>query len=56
MLKQLSRNRNFITCIHCGKGGFLQPGPPKKQRVKCLICNTKQIIEKDSDGELDARK
>ena len=46
MLKKLSRNENFITCIQCEKGGFLQIGPPKKQQVQCPICNEKQTIEK----------
>ncbi|CAF3082120.1 unnamed protein product [Rotaria socialis] len=54
MLKKLSRNENFITCIQCGKGGFLQVGPPKKQKVQCPICNEKQVIEKGVDGDLDA--
>ena len=53
MLKKLSRNENFITCIHCEQGGFLQFDPPKKQEVTCLICNVKQTIEKGSDGDLD---
>jgi hypothetical protein len=53
MLKKLSRNENFITCIHCEKGGFLQIGPPKKQHVTCPICNEKQTIEKGVDGDLD---
>ncbi|CAF5208492.1 unnamed protein product, partial [Rotaria magnacalcarata] len=56
MLKKLSRNENFITCIQCGKGGFLQMGPPKKQKVQCPICNEKQVIEKGADGDLDAGK
>jgi hypothetical protein len=53
MLKKLSRNENFITCIQCEKGGFLQFGPPKKQEVTCSICNGKQTIEKGADGDLD---
>ncbi len=53
MLKKLSRNENFITCIHCQKGGFLQMGPPWKQRVRCPICNERQTIEKGADGDLD---
>jgi hypothetical protein len=53
MLKKLSRNENFITCIQCEKGGFLQIGPPKKQEVVCTICNAKQTIEKGADGDLD---
>ncbi|CAF3439057.1 unnamed protein product [Rotaria sp. Silwood1] len=53
MLKKLSRNENFITCIKCEKGGFLQMGPPKKQQVTCPICHEKQIIEKGVDGALD---
>jgi hypothetical protein len=53
MLKKLSRNENFITCIQCEKGGFLQIGTPKKQQVTCPICNEKQTIEKGADGDLD---
>ncbi len=53
MLKKLSRNENFITCIQCEQGGFLQIGIPKKQEVICPICNHKQTIEKGSDGDLD---
>ncbi len=53
MLKKLSRNENFITCVQCEKGGFLQTGPPKKQEVVCPICNAKQTIEKGADGDLD---
>jgi hypothetical protein len=53
MLKKLSRNENFITCIQCEKGGFLQIGPPKKQQVRCPICNEQQTIEKGADGDLD---
>ncbi|CAF1109533.1 unnamed protein product [Rotaria sordida] len=53
MLKKLSRNENFITCIQCQQGGFLQIGPSKKQEVTCQICNVKQTIEKGSDGDLD---
>jgi len=53
MIKKLSRNENFITCIQCEKGGFLQIGPPKKQQVTCPICNAKQTIEKGADGDLD---
>jgi hypothetical protein len=56
MLKKLSRNENFITCSHCGKGGFLQMGPAKKQKVRCPICNEKQTIEKGADGDLDISK
>ncbi len=53
MLKKLCRNENFITCIQCEKGGFLQMGPPQKQQVTCPICNSKQTIEKGADGDLD---
>ncbi|UJR29156.1 hypothetical protein I4U23_010370 [Adineta vaga] len=53
MLKKLSRNENFITCIHCQKGGFLQMGPSKKQTVICQICNKRQVIEKGFEGDLD---
>jgi hypothetical protein len=53
MLKKLSRNENFITCIHCEQGGFLQIGPAIKQTVICQVCNYKQTIEKGSDGDLD---
>jgi hypothetical protein len=53
MLKKLSRNENFITCIKCQKGGFLQMGEPKKQTLVCPICNEKQTIEKGVDGDLD---
>ncbi|CAF3865774.1 unnamed protein product [Adineta steineri] len=53
MLKKLSRNENFITCIHCERGGFLQMGPSKKQNVTCPICTRKQTIEKGVDGDLD---
>lgn len=53
MLKKLSRNENFLTCIQCEQGGFLQFGPPKSEEVTCQICNVKQRIEKGSDGDLD---
>ncbi|CAF3388288.1 unnamed protein product [Rotaria socialis] len=53
MLKKLSRNENFITCIQCQQGGFLQFGEPRKQEVTCQICNIKQTIEKGTDGDLD---
>ncbi|CAF2695270.1 unnamed protein product [Rotaria sp. Silwood2] len=53
MLKKLSRNENFIVCVKCEKGGFLQMGPPTKQQVTCPICNERQTIEKGVDGDLD---
>ncbi|CAF1364450.1 unnamed protein product [Adineta steineri] len=53
MLKKLSRNENFITCVQCQQGGFLQIGSPRKEEVICQICNVKQTIEKGSDGDLD---
>lgn len=56
MFKKLSRNENFISCIHCERGGFLQFGPPKKQEVLCPVCQVKQTIEKGSDGDLDIGK
>lgn len=56
MLKKLARNENFIVCIECQQGGFLQFGPSKKQEVTCSICNKTQTIEKGSDGDLDIGK
>ncbi|UJR20536.1 hypothetical protein I4U23_023663 [Adineta vaga] len=53
MSKKLSRNENFITCVHCEQGGFLQIGPPKKEEVECQVCHSKQTIEKGTDGDLD---
>lgn len=53
MLKKLSRNENFITCIQCQQGGFLQFGKPRKEDVTCTVCNSKQTIEKGTDGDLD---
>lgn len=53
MLKKLSRNENFITCINCEKGGFLQLGSSRKQQVTCPICHKRQTIEKGADGALD---
>ena len=56
MSKKLARNENFITCVNCQQGGFLQFGAPRKEEVTCQVCNVKQTIEKGTDGDLDVGK